>query len=163
MNARNVANAKSVSLQLSCIDATTTETELPSLSKSKKPSRAKISPGPHRPEEFGITHDSIWGVYVNDGCVTGSEPLEWLTVAAHAHVLDDEWAGWICITGDVITSKGNPTHLLLHEVAHCIRDSRGHDAKWRRIVTDLGAGREAKKYERKRTSTPVVASPVAQP
>ena len=115
---------------------------------------AKPAPGPHRPSTFGIHHPSVWGVYVNDGCVTGQEPLEWLTVAAHAHVADDQWAGWVCITGHVITPKGNPSHLLLHEVAHCIRNNRAHDLKWRKVLTDLGAKKEADKYIKKSKPRP---------
>jgi len=163
----NVPNALYASVHFpasSSIDAPGIGTALPCLTKSPKPQRPKIEPGPYRPGAFGITHESVWGVYVNDGCVSAEDPLEWRDVEAHAHVHeDDQWRGWICIAGSILTASGNPSHLLLHEVAHCIRGGTSHDAKWRRIVTDLGAGREAKKYERKRTSTPVVASPVAQP
>ena len=110
----------------------------------------KLRSGPHRPTDLGLTHPDLWGVYVGDGCVTGQAPLEWLTVAAHAHVGSDEWAGWICIADNVLTPKGNPTHLLLHEIAHVIRGNTSHDAKWRRILTDLGAKREASRYEKPR-------------
>lgn len=110
----------------------------------------RLEAGPHRPEALGLTVRGLWGVYVGDGCVTGQEPLEWLRVDAHAHVMDDPWAGWICIAdcSAVLTAKGNPTHLLKHELAHIICNTQRHDRRWRDEVTRLGAGREAKKYER---------------
>lgn len=116
----------------------------------------KLEPGPYRPQALGVEHPSVWGIYVNDGCVSAEDPLEWRDVEAHAHVLaEDQWKGWICIAGPVLTAKGKPSHLLLHEVAHLIRGTLGHDAKWRRIVSDLGASREAKKYERRSKPTKV--------
>ena len=112
----------------------------------------KVEPGPHRPSALGITEPKLWGVYVGEGCVTGEDPLEWLSVEAHAHVGDDPWRGWICVADRrrVITQRGNPTHLLLHEVAHIICNTTKHDRRWRDEVTRLGARREAKRYERKK-------------
>lgn len=95
----------------------------------------------------------VWGVYVGDGCVSRLDPLEWREVDAHAHVArNDPWRGWICIADPrrVITVRKNPTHLLLHEVAHIIRGNHYHDNAWKAVVSDLGASREAASYVRGR-------------
>lgn len=117
-------------------------------------SRRKVRTGPHRPIELSpalAAYPSVWGVYVGDGCVTGQEPLEWLKIHAHAHDdPSDEWFGWVCIADpyNVITPKGNPSAILLHEIAHVLCRGEGHNKKWRAVVTSIGAPKEAKKYER---------------
>ena len=115
----------------------------------------KVRTGPHKP--YNLSPDlaafpDVWGVFVGDGCVTGAEPLEWLKIHAHAHDdIKDEWFGWICIADarNVITAKGHPTAILLHEIAHIICRGAGHNKKWQTVVTALGAPKEAQKYERK--------------
>jgi len=115
-----------------------------------------VRTGPHRlatlvPSLAECT--DVWGVYVGAGCVSGEYPLEWRHADGHAHVArSDEWRGWICIpdTGQVLTPKKNPTHLLLHEVAHVIVGSDRHDQAWKDVVSDLGASREAAMYVRGR-------------
>jgi hypothetical protein len=119
----------------------------------------KISQGPHRPEEVCpvlAQYPVVWGLYVSDGCISAEDPLEWRDVDAHAHVeADDEWRGWICIADgrSVITEKGNPTHLLWHEVAHLVCGDISHGAKWKKVMRDFGASREAVKYNRKKKET----------
>ena len=113
--------------------------------------KPKLRPGPHRPEALGIKHAEVWGVFLGEGCITG----HWLDARkemAHAHVGTDEYAGWICSTVDLLTATGRPNHVLLHEIAHVLRGTTSHDAKWRKIVTDLGAKREADRYVRQRVS-----------
>jgi hypothetical protein len=116
-------------------------------------SNQKLETGPHKVKnlfdlekypEFNI----IWGIFVDDGCVTGEDPLGWRDIDAHAHSLkDDEWQGWICIANPraVVTSKGRPTHTLIHEVAHLILQNTAHNKKWADIVIRLGGAAEAKK------------------
>ena len=117
--------------------------------------RVKIKTGPHRPSSLSpwcAPFADRWGIYVGDGCVTGAEPLEWKTVLAHAHNdVEDEWFGWVCVADpyDVITTKGQPTVTLKHEIAHILCKNGGHTALWRTVPTSLGAPSEAKKYERK--------------
>jgi hypothetical protein len=96
-------------------------------------------------------YPEVWGIYVGAGCVTGDSPLDWRTIEAHAHVLD-EWTGWICIANrrSVVTANGRATHLLLHEVGHVLVGDTSHGKRWRDMVTGLGAAKEAKRYERGR-------------
>ena len=90
----------------------------------------------------------VWGVYVG-GCVEerGAWRL-WHEQHGHAHNdTTDPWFGWICILDvkDVITRAGNPTQILLHEYAHLLAPNQGHSVKWKRITTELGAGREVER------------------
>lgn len=120
------------------------------------PKYFKVAPGPYRPTTLYNIKDfpelnEIWGIYVGDGCVTGQDPLEWLEVDAHAHVLD-EWNGWICIASPlkVVTVNGNPTQLVLHELAHILCKRPGHGRKWYDTICRLGAKNEGKKYYKPR-------------
>ena len=122
--------------------------------------RVKVKLGPHRPTSLShalAPYSDIWGVYVGDGCVTGTEPLEWLKIHAHAHNdTEDEWFGWICIADpyNVITAKGNPTAILLHEVAHVLCRDPGHSQKWCAVVSAIGAPGQAQKYGRQSNGKP---------
>jgi hypothetical protein len=49
----------------------------------------------------------------------------------------------------VVTAKGNPTLILWHELAHLVCGTTGHGAKWKKVMRDFGAGKEADKYNRK--------------
>ena len=128
------------------------------------PKYRKVPQGPHRPDtlynikEFPELNE-IWGIYVGDGCVTGQDPLEWLEVDAHAHVLD-EWNGWICIANPakVVTPNGNPTQLVLHELAHILCKKPGHGKKWYDTICRLGAKHEGKKYYKTRTSPSIIVN-----
>jgi hypothetical protein len=96
-------------------------------------------------------YPDLWGIYIGDGCVTGDSPLQWRDVDAHAHNNhDDEWFGWICIANasDVVTEANNPTVTLKHEIAHMLCPNQGHTKAWRKTLTDLGAAKEASRYER---------------
>jgi hypothetical protein len=127
-------------------------------------SRKKLAPGPHRVTdlfdmkkypEMGI----IWGIFVDEGCVTGDDPLEWREVDAHAHSLkDDEWNGWICIADPrlVVTPTGRPTHTMIHEVAHLILQNTSHGKKWSDTVVRLGGAKEAKKFYKPREKKELV-------
>jgi len=116
--------------------------------------RRKVRTGPHRPEDLSnnlSVHSNLWGIYVGDGCVTGLAPLDWIGIHAHAHNRsDDEWFGWICIAdpANVITSAGNPTAVLKHEIAHLYCPDENHSKNWKMVVTLLGAPKEAEIYER---------------
>lgn len=117
--------------------------------------KRKIRQGPHRPVDISPAFApfvDLWGIYVGDGCVTGSSPLEWRDVDAHAHnSTDDEWFGWVCVADpyDVVTEKGNITALMKHEIAHILCRNALHSKRWKAIVTCLGAPGEAAKYDRK--------------
>lgn len=69
----------------------------------------------------------VVGVFVG-GCVErgiGSS----FHAAAHTHTAKaDAWNGWICVRSRrrVLGDGGNPTRLLLHEVAHTIAPRAGH-------------------------------------
>lgn len=106
-----------------------------------------LADGPHRPEAVGLREWSsiVWGIFIG-GCVSGE--TTWSEMAgtdAHAHQ-DAEWAGWICIySGRAALTKGKPSQLLLHELAHLLV-SGGHNDRWRSACAFLGASKEAKKY-----------------
>ena len=118
----------------------------------------KLRPGPHKASDlfdmkkypdFAI----VWGIFVGDGCVIGSDPLDWRKIEAHAHSFpEDEWQGWICVADPraVITSTGRPTHTLIHEVAHLVLQNSSHGKKWADTVVRLGATTEAKKFYKPR-------------
>lgn len=113
--------------------------------------------GPYRPEVFGFDPVVCWGVHVG-GCVEmdNDEVYKQLDIEAHAHTRmgpNSRWKGWICVIrpSNVFTKTGRPSRLLLHEYGHLICGNReGHGPAWRRVVTELGAASEVKKYERKR-------------
>ena len=115
----------------------------------------KVRTGPHRPTDLSsafAAFPDVWGIYVGDGCVTGESPLEWREVDAHAHNnSNDEWFGWICVADPlaVITEKGNLTALIKHEIAHILCRNTLHSKAWKITVINLGAPREAQKYERR--------------
>ena len=121
--------------------------------------RLKI--GPHKPSHLYHLYEipelyKVWGIYAGDGCVTGQDPLEWLDIHAHSHIdNDDMWKGWICIadTSKIVTPNENPTHLVLHELAHIICESSGHGKAWYDTVCRLGAKSEGKKYYKPRKSS----------
>ena len=112
--------------------------------------RMKILPGrPYRASDLGLDFDVVWGVYVG-GCIEGAN-VSWRLfneMYGHAHNdSKDEWFGWICILDPkhVLTRTGRPTRTLLHEIAHLLVPNQGHTNKWRKVVTELGAGSEAKR------------------
>ena len=113
--------------------------------------RFKVKNGPHRisklVKNYNEDYDCVWGVYVGEGCVTGEDPLEWRNEDAHAHIRGP-WSGWICIADpyDVVTVNKNPTHLLLHEIAHLLCKSASHGKVWKETVSALGATKEATRY-----------------
>jgi hypothetical protein len=131
-------------------------------------SKKKIAPGPHKPKNlFDLDKypelKIIWGIYVDDGCVSGVDPLEWRKIDAHAHTAkDDEWAGWICISDPkaVITPTGRPTHVLLHELAHLMVPNSAHNKKWYDTLVRLGGATEAKKFYKPRKKKDQLALPV---
>jgi len=118
------------------------------------PNGKKLRTGPHRVSDlFDLKKYPalviVWGIFVGDGCITGSYPLDWKTIEAHAHALDDdEWQGWICVADPraVVTSTGRPSHTILHEVGHLELKNASHGKKWYDAVVHLGATAEAKKY-----------------
>jgi len=131
----------------------------------------KIRPGAHRPAVFGLQdYPVVWGVYLGNACVSAENPLEWIEVWAHAHNSpEDEWFGWICIR-DVklaFTKRGNPSLVMKHEVAHLLCPGQGHTKKWRRVLTEIGGGAEARKYEPKKkeliSSTEVINIDISNP
>lgn len=109
----------------------------------------RLEDGPHRPEAFGLgAYRQVWGIHVGS-CVSGEATWpELASTDAHAHVGDDPWAGWVCVhrASAALTPKGKPRALLLHELAHVLVNRTGHGEAWRRMVTALGAPREAAKY-----------------
>lgn len=115
--------------------------------------------GPYRPEKFGLDPAVCWGVHLG-GCVEmGSDEVHrQVELRGHAHTSSQSyWHGWICIINpnDAFTRRGGPTNLVLHEYAHLLCGERvGHGAKWKTTVTALGAGAEAKKYERVKKEMP---------
>jgi len=115
---------------------------------------------PYRAEELGIEdeEDVIWGIYVG-GCVDERVSWSiWEQACAHAHnVKKAPWFGWICIleTKDVLTPTGKPTQTLLHEYAHLLVPDQGHTAKWKRVVSEIGAPQEVSRFEKKRTKKEV--------
>jgi hypothetical protein len=108
---------------------------------------------PYRADQLGLVDEEnlVWGIYVG-GCVDdGAAWRLWREEHGHAHNdTKDPWFGWICIleTKDVLTRAGNPSSILLHEYAHLIVPNQGHNAKWKRIVTELGAGREVARIKK---------------
>ncbi len=110
-----------------------------------------VRPGPYRPERFGFDPAICWGVHLG-GCVEmGPEEVhKQVHLAGHAHTNRGcRWRGWICIIdpAEAFTRLGNPSRLVLHEYAHLIcGDAVGHGATWKRVVAELGAGTEAKRY-----------------
>ena len=105
---------------------------------------------PYKPADLNLDFDCLWGVYVG-GCVdrTGETWRLWHEIHGHAHNDKlDPWFGWVCILEPkrVLTAKGRPTKILLHEIAHLLVPNQGHTKRWKRVVAELGAASEAVKY-----------------
>ena len=112
----------------------------------------RLPPGPHHPSRFGPMFDTYcWGVYVGS-CIDGEDAYRLVELDGHAHNDEgDPWYGWICIIHPnmVLTANGDPSHLLLHELAHLMPGGKGHGRRWRDHLVSLGARSEARKYDRK--------------
>jgi len=118
------------------------------------PRRRKIVEGnPYHPRDVNLIDEEgvIWGIYVG-GCIDERVAWGiWEGAAAHAHNdRKSPWFGWICIlhARDVLTPTGKPSNILLHEYAHLLAPDVGHTAKWKRIVTELGAAKEIERTMR---------------
>lgn len=115
-----------------------------------------VSGRPYKAEQLGLPDEEnrVWGVFVG-GCVEdGSAWRLWREIYGHAHNdTIDPWYGWICILEirDVLTPSGRPTSILLHELAHLYAPNQGHSAKWKRIVTELGAAKEIERIKKQPT------------
>lgn len=102
---------------------------------------------PYYAEELGLAEYShiLRGVYVGS-CVHERNAWGiWDGVRSHAHnYRKNEWFGWVCVlkAEDVLTSRGKPTTVLLHELAHLAAPESLHSRAWKRAVTELGAGTE---------------------
>lgn len=109
--------------------------------------------GPHHPSRLHprlgqFAH--LWGVFAG-GCIAGTEAVYWRNTDGHAHVdLEDPWQGWICVADPtkVLTPKGNPSTLLLHELAHLLT-GQSHGKAFQAACTVLGIPREGEHYRRR--------------
>ena len=99
---------------------------------------------PYHAHQLGLDDPDgvIWGVFVG-GCVDERNASSlWHNARSHAHNHTvDPWFGWLCVLdpSDVLTPKGSPTVILIHEIAHLMCPNTLHGAKWKRMVTKLGA------------------------
>lgn len=64
------------------------------------------------------------------------KPEEWIEQQVQNEL---EHLGWICVLSPkrVYDTKGNPSQLMLHELAH-ILTGQGHTDKWRTKARELG-------------------------
>ena len=75
------------------------------------------------------------------GCVERGEGSSF-RAKAHAHNdKRDSHFGWICFRSGkrLFTATGNPSQLLLEEIAHILAPGQPHNATWVRRYQELGA------------------------
>lgn len=83
-------------------------------------------------------YQEVKGVFV-EGCVDRGDGSRFRH-RAHAHTdPKSEHHGWICVLSRkrLYNAKGNPSELMLHELAH-ILTGVGHTDKWRAKLKELG-------------------------
>lgn len=99
-------------------------------------------------EEFKQYPD-FKGIFVG-GCVERGNGSSF-RAKAHAHCLDiDVYYGWICVRSAkrLRMNNGNPSILMLHELAHLLTKELYHNDKWRRKNKELGGWIE-KRYRKR--------------
>ena len=109
---------------------------------------AKIrSHHPYYADELGLGEHAhlLRGVYVG-GCIHERNSYTiWEGSRSHAHNRrKNEFYGWICVLDpkDVLTPRGKPTAVILHELAHLLAPETLHSRSWKKAVTELGCGSE---------------------
>ena len=80
----------------------------------------------------------VEGIYMG-GCIVGNKFTS--GVLAHAHNRRNP-AGWICFRSPdpalVFDADGRPTYFLMHEYAHIVAGTGGHNPAWRDAMGQFG-------------------------
>jgi hypothetical protein len=88
------------------------------------------------------------------GCVERGDGSSF-RARAHAHNMNRtkgqrEYFGWICLRSPrrLRTASGNPSRIMIHELAHVLTPNHWHDDAWRKKMRELHQP-IPKQYEKK--------------